>query len=90
MLHGFAISLLAIASAAMSESPKITPTFSLVEDKSIDGSPSIIINFPNGESDTLLLEKYYANEDDRGAIHQTILKLLYLSCNYQLIISGHI
>ena len=71
MLHEFAISLLALASAAVSESPKNTPTFSMVEDKSIDGSPSIIITFPNGKSDTLMLEKYYANEDDRGAIQQT-------------------
>ena len=73
MLHEFfAISLLAIASAAVSESPRKTPTFSMVEDKSIDGSsPSIIINFPNGESDTLILEKYYSNDADREAIQQT-------------------
>lgn len=46
---------------------KVTPTFSLVEDRSNDGSPSIILTFPNGHSDTLVLEKYYANEDDRRA-----------------------
>ena len=67
MRHEFAISLFAIASAVVSKSPKNTPTFSMVEDKSIDGSPSIIITFPNGESDTLMLEKYYANEEDMKA-----------------------
>ena len=45
----------------------VTPTFSLVEDKSMDGSPNIIVTFPNGQFDTLVLEKYYANEDDRRA-----------------------
>ena len=50
------------------ERPKnIYPTFSLVEDKSTEGSPSIIITFPNGQFDTLVLEKYYANEIDMMA-----------------------
>ena len=76
MRREFAIIVIAVASIMESSSlffkegerPKeITPTFSLVEDKSIDGSPSIILTFPSGESDTLEFEKYYANDEDRTA-----------------------
>ena len=33
----------------------------------MDGAPTIAIVFPDGSTDTLVLDKYYLNEDDRTA-----------------------
>ena len=42
------------------------PKFSLIE-RSMDEIPNIAIAFPDGSTDTLVLEKYYSNDDDRKA-----------------------
>ena len=42
-----------------------SPRFTLSQDRSIDGSPSVAVTFPDGYSDTLILSRYYNNERDR-------------------------
>ena len=42
------------------------PTFTLNADKSFDGSPSITVTFPDGYTDTLILNKHINNEEDRS------------------------
>ena len=37
------------------------------QDRSLDGSPSVSIAFPDGYTDTLILSRYYSNENDRLA-----------------------
>ena len=44
---------------------EIAPTFTLVEERNENGAPSVAITFPNGHNDILLLDKFYANEEDR-------------------------
>ena len=44
-----------------------TPSFVLVEERSLNGSPSIVVTFPDGYQDTLVLSKFYANEQNRMA-----------------------
>ena len=44
---------------------EIAPTFTLVEERNANGVPSVAITFPNGHNDILLLDKFYANEEDR-------------------------
>ena len=39
------------------------PSFALNEDRSIDGSPSVSITFPDGYSDRLILNRFYANDE---------------------------
>ena len=46
---------------------KETPTFNLVNERSINGSPTVTITFPDGYQDTLVLNRYYANEQNRLA-----------------------
>ena len=41
------------------------PSFDLLEDRSEDGSPNLAITFPDGYSDTIVLTKYFASEDDK-------------------------
>jgi len=41
-----------------------TPTFSLSEERSFDGSPKINIVFANGKSDTMILTKFNNGEDE--------------------------
>merc|ERR1719242_337872 len=43
------------------------PKFSMIDDRSMDEEPTIAIVFPDGSTDTLVLDKYYLNEDDRKA-----------------------
>ena len=38
-----------------------------MSDKSLDGTPSIKIEFPDGYKDTLVLEKFYGNDQDKKA-----------------------
>jgi hypothetical protein len=42
-----------------------TPTFSLSEERSFDGSPKINIVFANGKSDTLILTRFEDGEEDK-------------------------
>ena len=39
----------------------------MIGDRSMDEEPTIAIVFPDGSTDTLVLDKYYLNEDDRKA-----------------------
>ena len=39
----------------------------MLQDRSANGAPSVSITFPDGYKDTLILEQYYANEEDRMA-----------------------
>ena len=41
------------------------PEFELIEDRSANGTPIVSITFFDGYKDTLLLSRYYANEQDR-------------------------
>ena len=43
------------------------PKFSLIGERSIDEVPTIAITFPDGSTDTMVLDKYYSNEDERKA-----------------------
>ena len=51
-----------MASIQLSIFSEIVPTFGLDEDRSLDGSPSVSITFPDGYSDTLILSRHYINE----------------------------
>ena len=42
-----------------------TPRFTLLQDRSANRAPSVSIIFPDGYTDTLILEQYHANEEDR-------------------------
>ena len=50
-----------------SRSSKHLPTFSMIDERSMDEVPTISIAFPDGSTDTLVLDRYYSNEDDRKA-----------------------
>ena len=43
------------------------PRLALSQDRSLDGSPSVSIAFPDGYTDTMVLSRYYSNENDRLA-----------------------
>jgi hypothetical protein len=43
----------------------IAPTFTLVEERNLNGVPSVSVTFPDGHNDILVLDKFYANEEDR-------------------------
>ena len=43
----------------------IAPTFTFSEERSSNGAPSVSVAFPDGYKDTLVLERYYANEEER-------------------------
>merc|ERR1711935_768377 len=60
-------SLIAISYSARLSEPEETPSFVLVEERSLNGSPSIAVTFPDGYQDTLVLNKFYANEQNRMA-----------------------
>ena len=44
---------------------KETPSFVLVEERSSNGAPSIVVTFPDGYQDVLILSKFYANKQNR-------------------------
>merc|ERR1719412_2231252 len=48
-------------------SSELLPKFSMIGERSMDEEPTIAIVFPDGSTDTLVLDKYYLNEDDRKA-----------------------
>ena len=41
--------------------------FALVEERSANGSPTVTVTFPDGYTDTLVLNRYYSSEEDRTA-----------------------
>merc|ERR1711884_285015 len=46
---------------------RLVPSFALSQDRSFDGSPRVSISFPDGYTDTMVLSRYYSNENDRLA-----------------------
>ena len=44
---------------------KLTPKFHLLEKKNSNGAPSVAITFPDGHKDTLILNKFHGNENDK-------------------------
>ena len=38
-----------------------------MEERTLNGIPSVSVTFPDGHKDTLVLNKFYANEEDRMA-----------------------
>ena len=47
--------------------PDDAPTFTLIEERSDEGSADIALRFPNGYSDTLTLRRIFDNEEDEMA-----------------------
>ena len=47
--------------------PEETPSFVLVEERSSNEAPSIVVTFPDGYQDVLVLSKFYANKQNRIA-----------------------
>ena len=48
-----------------------TPRFTLLQDRSANRTPTVSIAFSDGYTDTLILEQYYANEEERMARSET-------------------
>ena len=42
------------------------PKFTLLEERSENGNPSVMITFPNGYDDKLVLNKYFVNEEEEN------------------------
>ena len=55
-----------------------TPTFSLSEERSFDGSPKINIVFANGKSDTMILTKFDNGEEDKIETEVEECRYLYI------------
>merc|ERR1739844_796269 len=60
-------SLIAISYSARLSGPEETPSFVLVEERSSNEAPSIVVTFPDGYQDALVLSKFYANKQNRIA-----------------------
>merc|ERR1712238_336869 len=58
-------SLIAITYSAELKRKVPSPRFGLIQERSFNGAPSVSIAFPDGYKDTLVLERYYANEEER-------------------------
>ena len=56
-----------ILGLGLSRSSERLPKFSMIGERSMDDVPTILIAFPDGSADTLVLDRYYSNEDDRKA-----------------------
>ena len=41
--------------------------FTLLEERSANGAPTVTVQFPDGYTDTLVLSRYYSSEEDRMA-----------------------
>ncbi len=41
------------------------PKFEILEERTLNGAPSVVVTFPDGYMDTLLLSRHYANDEDR-------------------------
>merc|ERR1712086_1017594 len=59
--------LIAISYSARLSGPEETPSFVLVEERSSNEAPSIVVTFPDGYQDVLVLSKFYANKQNRIA-----------------------
>jgi len=57
-------SLIAIAYSAR---VNVAPKFSMVEERSSNGAPSVSVTFPDGYQDNLVLSRFDANDEDRMA-----------------------
>jgi len=64
-----ALTLIAVASAAKINyhMEPYSTKFTLLEERSANGAPTVTITFPDGYTDTLVLSKYYSSEEDRMA-----------------------
>merc|ERR1712172_402987 len=60
-------SLIAISNSARLSGQKETPSFVIVEERSSNGAPSIVVTFSDGYQDVLVLSKFYANKQNRIA-----------------------
>merc|ERR1711997_823974 len=60
-------SLIAISNSARLSGQKETPSFVLVEERSSNGAPSIVVTFSDGYQDVLVLSKFYTNKQNRIA-----------------------
>merc|ERR1712153_248401 len=56
---------LCLVGLAATEGKALSPRFGLIQERSFNGAPSVSIAFPDGYKDTLVLERYYANEEER-------------------------
>merc|ERR1712156_1335709 len=64
------LSLIAVASAAQLSNVHWEPLetfFTLVEERSSNGSPTVKVTFSDGYTDTLVLSRYHSSEEDRIA-----------------------
>ena len=52
---------------AIGSSSESNPKFTLTKDRLLGEVPSVSIQFPDGSTDTLVLRKYYSNNQDRMA-----------------------
>ena len=44
------------------------PKFTLLEERSENGNPTVMITFPNGHDDKMVLNKYYVNAEEEEKI----------------------
>lgn len=70
-LLSLSLSLFALATGATVK----TPSFSLINDRSANGSPLISVTFPNGHSDTLVLTQFV---DENGSQKPTSRDCRYI------------
>merc|ERR1712168_828994 len=59
------LSLIALVCSAKVKN--ISPKFTLLEERSANGAPSVSVTFPNGHQDKLVLSRFDANDEDRMA-----------------------
>ena len=52
---------------SISTEVRLAPRFSVIEERTSNGVPSVSIEFPDGYKDTLLLNKFYGNQEERMA-----------------------
>merc|ERR1711971_495314 len=64
-MKSFNILALITLASSIAKAKNIAPTFTLVEERNSNGVPSVSVTFPNGHNDILLLDKFYANDEDR-------------------------
>ena len=74
----FLTAIFGITFALPSSRKGVVPSFSLLEDRSEDGSPNLSVQFADGTTDTIILEKYYANEMDKVQERMSGIE----DCNY--------
>lgn len=67
-----ALTLLGLASALPGQDK--LPIFKVFKERSLKAIPTIEVAFPNGHEDTMILQRYFANDEERRSKK--------LSCNY--------